>query len=91
MPKATINLTLDSDLLKQLDYLAKEQSQTRTELINNSIKTYISQKQRLQELYAYGESIAAESNFTEEDIVEEVKNIEKTNERGIYVCSKGNL
>ncbi|MCL2293835.1 MAG: hypothetical protein FWC36_03100 [Spirochaetes bacterium] len=78
MAEATINLTLDNDLLKQLDYLAKEQSQTRTALINNSIKMYIFQKQRLQELYAYGESIASKSNFTEEDIIEEVKNYRKS-------------
>ena len=74
MAVATINLTLDNDLLEKIDFFAKSQSQTRTDLINNSIKTYISQKQRLQELYAYGEEIASKNNFTEEDILEEIKN-----------------
>jgi predicted transcriptional regulator len=78
MAIATINLTLEDDLLEKLDFFAQNQSQTRTDVINNSIKMYISQKQRLQELYAYGESIASKGNFTEEDIIEEVKNYRKT-------------
>ena len=77
MQVATINLTLDNDLLEKLDYFAQKQSQSRTELINNSIKMYISQKQRLQEIYAYGESIASKGNFTEEDIFEEIKQYRK--------------
>ena len=74
MAVATINLTIDNELLEKIDYFAKTQSQTRTDLINNSIKLYISQKQRLQELYLYGENIAKKGNFTEEDILEEIKN-----------------
>ena len=74
MAVATINLTLENELLEKIDFFAKNQSQTRTDLINNSIKMYISQKQRLQELYLYGESIAKKGNFTEEDIIEEIRN-----------------
>ena len=73
MAVATINLTLENELLEKIDFFAKNQSQTRTDLINNSIKMYISQKQRLQELYLYGENIAKKGNFTEEDIIEEIK------------------
>jgi metal-responsive CopG/Arc/MetJ family transcriptional regulator len=77
MEAATINLTLDNDLLEKLDFFAEKQSQTRTELISNSIKMYISQKQKLQELYIYGEKIASKGNFTEKDIFEEIKNYRK--------------
>jgi hypothetical protein len=38
---------------------------------------YINRKKRLQELYAYGESIAEKNNFTEEDVMEEIKNYRK--------------
>jgi hypothetical protein len=34
-------------------------------------------RQRLQELYAYGESIAAKNNFTEEDVFKEIKEYRK--------------
>jgi metal-responsive CopG/Arc/MetJ family transcriptional regulator len=77
MAVATINITLENDLLEKLDTFAKNDSLTRTDLINNSIKMYINQKQRLKELYLYGESIASQNNFTEEDIIEEIRNYRK--------------
>jgi predicted transcriptional regulator len=77
MAVATINLTFDDDLIKQIDYFADNESLTRTDLIYNSVKMYITRKQRLQELYAYGESIASQNNFTEEDVMKEIKNYRK--------------
>ena len=58
MALATINLTLDDDLVKQIDLIADTASITRTQIIYNSVKMYINDRQRLQELYAYGESIS---------------------------------
>jgi metal-responsive CopG/Arc/MetJ family transcriptional regulator len=77
MAVATINLTLDSDFLEKIDLIAKKESQTRTDLIYNSIKMYVNQKQRLQELYTYGENVAKNKNFTENDIFEEINNFRK--------------
>ena len=74
MAVATINLTLENDFLEKIDLIAKNEAQTRTDIIYNSIKIYINQKQKLQELYAYGESVARKNNFTEEDVFEEIKN-----------------
>jgi predicted transcriptional regulator len=78
MAVATINLTFDDDFVKQIDTMAVMESLTRTDIIYNSIKMYINRKQRLQELYKYGERIASKKNFTEEDIMEEIKNYRKT-------------
>jgi len=60
MALATVNLTFEDDLIKQIDYFASNQSLTRTDLIYNSVKMYINRKQKLLELYAYGEQVAAE-------------------------------
>jgi predicted transcriptional regulator len=78
MAVATINLTFDDDFVKQIDQIADNESLTRTDLIYNSIKMFINRKQRLQELYKYGESIAAKNNFTEEDVMDEIRNYRKT-------------
>jgi hypothetical protein len=48
MADTTINLTLDNDLLNNIDQIAEKESQTRNELITYSIKMYINQKQKLQ-------------------------------------------
>jgi len=58
MAVATINLSFDDDLVKQMDLIANTASITRTQLIYNSVKMYLNDRQRLQELYKYGESIA---------------------------------
>ena len=70
MEVTTINVALDVNLLNQLDFIAKEQAQTRADIINSSIKMYLFQKQKLQELYDYGEEVAKQKNITEEDIFE---------------------
>jgi len=77
MADATINLLFDDDLVKQMDLIANSASITRNQLIYNSVKMYINDRQRLQELYAYGESIASKNNFTEEDVFEEIKEYRK--------------
>jgi CopG family transcriptional regulator / antitoxin EndoAI len=77
MGDATINLSFDDDLVKQMDLIANSASITRNQLIYNSVKMYINDRQRLQELYAYGENIASKNNFTEEDVFEEIKEYRK--------------
>ena len=77
MADATINLSFDDDLVKQMDLIANTASITRNQLIYNSVKMYINDRQRLQELYVYGEGIAAENNFNEEDIFEAIKEYRK--------------
>ena len=72
MALATINLTLENDFLEKIDSIARGEAKTRDDIIYNSIKVYINQKQKLQELYAYGENVAKGSNFTENDVFEEI-------------------
>jgi metal-responsive CopG/Arc/MetJ family transcriptional regulator len=79
MAVATINLAFDDELIKQIDYFANNEFLTRTGLIYSSVKKYINRKQRLQKLYAYGESVAAKNDFTENDIMEEIKNYRNNN------------
>ena len=73
MSVTTINLAFEDDFVKQIDLIANNESITRTDLIYNSIKMYISRKQKLQELFAYGESVAAKNNFTEEDVMDGIR------------------
>jgi len=77
MAVATINLAFDDDLVKQMDLIANTAAITRTQLIYNSVKMYINDRQRLQELYTYGENIAAKNNFKEEDVFDEIKKYRK--------------
>ena len=73
MNQATVNLTFDDEFLSKIDMAAKNESRTRTEIIYNSVKMYLNQKQKLAELYNYGEGKAAQNTFTEDDIYTEIK------------------
>jgi len=73
MAVATINMTFDDELVKQMDIIANTASITRTQLIYNSVKMYVNDRQKLMELYAYGENLAKNNNFTEDDIFDEIK------------------
>jgi predicted transcriptional regulator len=77
MAVATINLMFDDDFVREIDTIASNESLSRTDLIYNSIKMYINRKQQLQELFRYGEKLAAEKGFTEEDVMEEIKEYRK--------------
>ena len=77
MAVATISLSFDDALVKQMDLIANTASITRTQLIYNSVKMHLNDRQRLQELYKYGESIAKKNNITEEDVFEEISNYRK--------------
>ena len=72
MAVATINLTLDNEILEKIDIFAKTESRTRSDLIYDSIQLYLEQKQKLQELFEYGENIAKKYNLTEEDVINEI-------------------
>jgi predicted transcriptional regulator len=78
MALATINLTFDDNLVEQLDLIASNESLTRTDLIYNSIKMYITRKQKLQQLFAYGEKVSTKNGFTEEDVMNEIKKYRST-------------
>jgi metal-responsive CopG/Arc/MetJ family transcriptional regulator len=78
MAVATVHLAFDEDLMRQIDFFANNESLTRNDVIYNSVKMYINRKQRLQELYTHGESIASRNNFTEDDVMAEIKNYRKS-------------
>jgi len=73
MALATVNLTFDDDFVEKIDFFANNASITRAQLIYNSVKMYMNDVQRLQELYAYGKSIAEKNGFTENDVFAEIE------------------
>ncbi|MDR2601352.1 MAG: hypothetical protein LBC53_02715 [Spirochaetaceae bacterium] len=47
MAVATVNLSFDDDMMRQIDYFANNESLTPKDLIYNSVKMYINRKKRL--------------------------------------------
>ncbi|MCL2558108.1 MAG: hypothetical protein FWE09_06480 [Treponema sp.] len=73
MAFATISVALEDDLVEQIDLIADTASVTRAELIGSFTRMYLSDRRRLRELYASGESAAAKNSLTEEDMFEAIR------------------
>jgi len=73
MALSTVNVSFREDLLQQIDEIAKNEARTRSDLIMDAARIYIERKKEWESIFAYGQSIAAKYQFTEEDVNEEIK------------------
>jgi len=77
MALATVNISFNSDILQQIDEVAKQEARTRSELIREAARIYIERKKKWESIFAYGESLASKYGFTEEDVNNEIQNYRK--------------
>jgi len=81
MALATVNISFNKEILKQIDALAKSEARTRSELIREAARVYIEQKKKWESIFAYGESLSFKYGFTEEDVNTEIKKYRKEKKR----------
>ena len=79
MPLNTVNISFQKDLLKKIDKVAKEESRSRSELIREAARMYIEKKSKWNLLFNLGDSIQNNINFSESDVINEVKSVRKNN------------
>jgi len=77
MPVNTVNISFQSDLLKKIDKIAKSESRTRSELIREAARMYIERKSKWEEIFKLGDNIRKNINYSEQDIIQEIKSIRK--------------
>ena len=73
MASATVNISFNSDILRQIDAIAKREARTRSELIREAARIYIERKKKWESIFSYGESLSSKYGFTEQDVNEEIK------------------
>jgi len=73
MAVSTVNISFQDDLLKQIDKIAQNEARTRSELIREAARIYIERKKKWESIFAYGESLATQYRFTEDDVNEEIQ------------------
>jgi metal-responsive CopG/Arc/MetJ family transcriptional regulator len=79
MGTTTVNISFQEDLLKQIDRIAKAESRSRSEFIREAARSYLQRKQRLADLFAFGQEIAQSNKITQQDVAEEIKAYRKDN------------
>ena len=77
MALATVNISFNTEILQQIDELAKNEARTRSELIREAARVYIERKKKWESIFAYGESLSSKYGFTEEDVNTEIKKYRK--------------
>ena len=70
---STVNISFNSDLLKQIDQVAQEESRSRSELIREAARTYIERKRRWGQIFKIGAQTAKSKVLTQEDIADEIR------------------
>ena len=77
MALATVNISFNTDILRQIDKLAKNEARTRSELIREAARFYIENKKKWESIFSYGESLSSKYGFTEDDVNTEIKKYRK--------------
>jgi len=74
MATAMVTIPFQNDLLQQIDRLVERRIvHSREGLIQSAIEMYIRRKQNWQNMFSYGEQLATENNFSETDVMNEIK------------------
>jgi CopG family transcriptional regulator/antitoxin EndoAI len=64
----TFTISLPPKLARQVDKQAAAEGRTRSELFREAVRQYIARRDRWNQIFAYGESVARERGLTEADI-----------------------
>ena len=81
MASATVNISFNSDILRQIDEVAKSEARTRSELIREAARVYIERKKKWESIFAYGESLSSKYGFNEKDVNDEIKKYRERNRK----------
>lgn len=69
MNTQTLNIALPKDLVKKVDAQAKKEYRNRSELIREALRVYLADKQKWEDLLAYGKQVGKKMGIkSEEDV-----------------------
>ena len=63
----TFTISLPPKLARQVDQQATAEGRTRSELFREAVRQYIARRDRWNQIFAYGESVATERGLVQED------------------------
>jgi CopG family transcriptional regulator/antitoxin EndoAI len=72
MKSSTVNISLNDDLLEQIDAVARQESRSRSELIREAARAYIDRRNRWAKVFSLGDKVARRAKLTEQDVEREI-------------------
>lgn len=64
----TFTISLPPKLARQVDQQATAEGRTRSELFREAVRQYIARRDRWNQIFDYGERVAAERGLSAEDV-----------------------
>jgi predicted transcriptional regulator len=77
MKTGTVNISFQKELLRQIDYVAKEEARSRSELVREAARMYIERKKLWKEVFACGKMQAQRLGLQEKDLAGEIRSYRK--------------
>lgn len=72
MSTQTLNIALPSDLIKQVDQVAKKEYRNRSELIREALRVYLEDRNEWEQIFKLGEKVMQDMGITNEDDINKI-------------------
>ena len=73
MSTSTVNISFPKEFLEEIDKIADAESRSRSELIREATRQYLTQRKRWDAIFAFGARQAARLGLGEKDIAVEIE------------------
>ena len=70
--RRTVTVSLPPALIRDVDRLARSEGRTRSELFREAVRQYVRRVERWDQIFAFGEKLAKNRRFTDEDVISAV-------------------
>ncbi|MBM4024426.1 MAG: ribbon-helix-helix protein, CopG family [Planctomycetes bacterium] len=71
--KTTVSISLEEDLLAEIDRLARSERRSRSALLQEAVRLYLRRRDRWNKIFAWGKAAAKSKGLSERDIAEEIQ------------------
>ncbi len=72
MKSSNVNISFSDDLLRKIDRVTREESRSRSELIQEAARKYIDRERRWKQIFDFGKMDAASKGIVEADLEAEI-------------------
>jgi CopG family transcriptional regulator / antitoxin EndoAI len=73
MGTATVNIAFQTDLLNDIDSIAKSEARSRSELLREAARLYIERKRRWETIFSFGQETVRKKGLSDKDVNAEIK------------------
>jgi metal-responsive CopG/Arc/MetJ family transcriptional regulator len=73
MGTSTVNIAFQTELLREIDRVASEESRSRSEFLREAARAYIQRKRRWAGIFSMGRAIAEAQRLVPADVSREIR------------------